>query len=142
MLLIFTVIMVSIFVRLPMWAMLYVPMAATAAILVYAVVLAILTGQSGSRIKIEGKRAESTEITRDDDAFWKLGMFYYNKEDPAVFVERRFSPGWTNNWARWQSWLIIAGILAMVAASLYFSFYRITSYNVCYTKLLRASIDC
>ncbi|MBN2878268.1 MAG: hypothetical protein JXN65_01435 [Clostridia bacterium] len=122
MLLIFTVVMVSIFVRLPMWAMLYVPMAASAAILVYAVVLAIMTGQSGSRIKIEGKRAESTEIIRDDDAFWKLGMFYYNKEDPAVFVERRFSPGWTTNWARWQSWLIVFGILAMVAVSLYFSF--------------------
>ncbi len=122
MLLIFSFVLYSMFVTLPMWLMLYAPIAITGAIIVYAVVLSLQTGQSGNRIKINGDKNTGEEITRDDDSLWKMGMFYYNKEDPAVFVEKRFGPGWTNNWARWQSWLLVAGILALIAASFIFSF--------------------
>ena len=84
-----------------------------------AVVLSVTTGQGGSRIEIdEGAKTEGKEgrtVSRDEDRHWKLGMFYYNPDDPAFIVEKRFGVGWTNNWARPASWLIVGGFLAAVA---------------------------
>ncbi len=117
MLIIFAFVIFSIFVKMPMWTTAAVPFIIVIFILVYAIVLAVKTGQSGSRIGVTSKDTEGVGVTRDDDSLWKLGMFYYNKDDPAVFVEKRFGAGWTNNWARWQSWLVLAGIIAIVAVS-------------------------
>ena len=64
----------------------------------------------------------SDEINKDNDNNWKLGSLYYNKNDPAVFVEKRFGIGWTLNWARWQSWMFIVVILGIVVASLILGF--------------------
>lgn len=33
----------------------------------------------------------------DDDRFWKGGLVYVNRDDPSVFVEKRFGVGWTVN---------------------------------------------
>jgi uncharacterized membrane protein len=33
----------------------------------------------------------------DDDRFWKAGIFYVNRDDPAIMVQRRFGVGWTMN---------------------------------------------
>ena len=122
MLLIFSFVLYSMFVDLPIWLMMYTPIVLVGIILVYAVVLSVKTGQSGNRIKTAGEKKVSKEISRDDDSLWKMGMFYYNKNDPAIFVEKRFSAGWTNNWAKWQSWLILGAILAFVVASFIFGF--------------------
>jgi uncharacterized membrane protein len=35
----------------------------------------------------------------DDDQYWKGGLFYFNKNDPSVFVEKRFGIGYTINFA-------------------------------------------
>jgi len=67
-------------------------------ILIGTVVLSLMTGQGGSRIKVN-KQIDKTVMDRDDDTFWKLGQFYFNKEDPSIFIEKRFGVGWTNNWA-------------------------------------------
>jgi uncharacterized membrane protein len=45
----------------------------------------------------------------DDDKYWKLGLIYFNKEDPAVFVEKRFGTGWVLNLARFKSYALLAG---------------------------------
>ena len=34
---------------------------------------------------------------RDDDRNWILGNFYYNKNDPSIFVEKRIGMGWEIN---------------------------------------------
>jgi hypothetical protein len=47
---------------------------------------------------------------------WKWGQFYYNPEDSSILVERRFGLGYTFNFARWQSWLMLGGILALPVA--------------------------
>lgn len=52
----------------------------------------------------------------DDDRFWKLGVFYLNRDDPALFVPRRFGVGWSVNWGRPGAWGIIIGFAALVAA--------------------------
>lgn len=33
----------------------------------------------------------------DDDRFWKLGVFYVNRNDPGTLVPKRFGVGWTIN---------------------------------------------
>lgn len=81
-------------------------------IIVGATVLSITTGQGGSRIKIGG-HAASSQIERDEDKYWKLGQFYFNKDDPSIFIEKRFGIGWTNNWAHPISWILLAIIIVI-----------------------------
>ncbi|MEX1376059.1 MAG: DUF5808 domain-containing protein [Eubacteriales bacterium] len=121
MLLIFTQIVFAMFTQMPTWITMFFPIIGVFIILIYAIVLSIKTGQSGSRIMQGEDTNISSAITKDDDAAWKLGTFYYNKDDPALFVEKRFGPGWTVNWAKWQSWLFVAVILAVVAVSIIIS---------------------
>jgi uncharacterized membrane protein len=39
------------------------------------------------------------EVERLDSRNWYLGVFYYNPDDPAVFVPKRLGLGWTINFA-------------------------------------------
>jgi uncharacterized membrane protein len=48
----------------------------------------------------------------DRDRFWKAGLIYLNRDDPAILVGARFGVGWTFNLASPVAWLIITGILA------------------------------
>lgn len=84
----------------------------TIGILIGAIFLAITTGQGGSRLKTKVTR-DGEVIDRDDDRHWKLGMFYFNRDDPSIFLEKRFGVGWTNNWAHPLSWLFIIGIIVI-----------------------------
>lgn len=70
-------------------------------------------GQGGSRLKTSSERS-SSNINYDDDRYWKLGMFYFNPSDPAVFVEKRFGVGWTSNFARPLNWVLIAGLIVFI----------------------------
>ena len=47
------------------------------------------------------------------DAAWKLGIFYYNPSDPALFVPKRFGIGWDLNWARPAAWLIMLALVTL-----------------------------
>lgn len=86
-----------------------------AIILIGTIVLAITTGQGGSRIKIDTS-SDETFIDKDDDEHWKLGQFYFNKEDPTIFIEKRFGIGWTNNWAHPLSWILLIGVIVLSVA--------------------------
>lgn len=90
-------------------------------ILIAAMFLSILTGQSGSRVKIKNPK-EKTPIVRDDDSYWKFGVLYYNPEDPAIFIEKRFGIGWTINWGRKSSWFILLGFLVLIGGFILLSF--------------------
>jgi len=81
-------------------------------LLLGTILLSIKTGQGGSRIKIDDKEVNKN-IDRDDDRYWKLGQFYVNKNDPSIFIEKRFGVGWTNNWAHPLSWVFIVGMIAL-----------------------------
>jgi uncharacterized membrane protein len=54
-------------------------------------------------------------VNREDDRFWKLGLIYLNREDPALMVTKRFGVGWTVNFANPKAWLLLAGIVAAAA---------------------------
>ena len=81
-------------------------------ILVAVIILAFTTGQGGSRIKSTDEQ-DSRFVSRDDDQYWKWGIFYFNREDPAFFVEKRFGIGWTTNFANIWSWVFLIGIIAI-----------------------------
>lgn len=85
----------------------------TVAVLAVSIILSITTGQGGSRVSVKVSGEDGKVIDRDDDRYWKLGMFYFNKNDPAIFLEKRFGIGWTNNWAHPLSWLFILVILLL-----------------------------
>lgn len=58
---------------------------------------------------------------RTPDRCWKWGLFYFNPDDPAVFVERRFGVGYALNMARPLAIMVIVAIIAFVAASIWLS---------------------
>ncbi|HEY4852581.1 MAG TPA: DUF5808 domain-containing protein [Streptosporangiaceae bacterium] len=70
-------------------------------------------GQGGSRLNgnVRGL-ALATGTDRDDDRFWKAGLLYVNRDDPAIMVGSRFGASWTLNFGNPAAWLIIAGIAA------------------------------
>jgi len=85
--------------------------------LLWAVRLGFVTGQGGSRIRLpeEAPPAADGKVNRDDDKYWILGQFYFNPDDPALFLEKRFGIGWTLNFARPLAWIIfLAPILVVV----------------------------
>jgi hypothetical protein len=49
---------------------------------------------------------------RTPDRCWKWGLIYYNPDDPAVIVEKRFGIGYTFNFGRAWSWVLVATLLA------------------------------
>lgn len=50
------------------------------------------------------------------DEHWKMGLFYYNPEDPALLVEKRLGIGYTFNFARGPAWVILALVIIMPVA--------------------------
>ena len=82
-------------------------------VLVVVVVLARL-GQGGSRMQTtnEPSGAAAAPIgDRTPDRFWRLGILYFNRDDPAVLVEKRFGLGYTLNFARPTTWIILLLVL-------------------------------
>ncbi|MDI4649310.1 DUF1648 domain-containing protein [Cohnella hashimotonis] len=51
-----------------------------------------------------------------EDEAWRGGVFYYNKADPALMVEKRYGVGWTINFAHPLGILIFAGMLLVPIA--------------------------
>ena len=51
-----------------------------------------------------------------NDSHWVAGIFYYNPQDPALWVEKHFGIGWTLNFARPARWFMLGGILLVVLA--------------------------
>lgn len=72
---------------------------------IVTIVISVMFGQNGSRM-FKGLQAD-TGMPRDEDRFWKLGIFYVNSQDPAFIVPKRFGVGWTVNFARPATWVIV-----------------------------------
>lgn len=84
-------------------------------------------GQGGWRTAAAGEN-QVAEVNaapvgdRTPDACWKLGLFYYNPNDPAVFIEKRFGVGWTLNFGNPRSWLVSSALLLFILAVLTIAF--------------------
>lgn len=80
------------------------------------VILLARLGQGGSRLApmTESQQTSSQPIgDRTADRYWRLGIFYVNRDDPAVLVEKRFGIGYTFNFARPTSWTILLIVLLL-----------------------------
>ncbi|MCL1951187.1 MAG: DUF1648 domain-containing protein [Oscillospiraceae bacterium] len=105
--------------KAPFWLTLLLtllPVAALIAVVVYA-------GQGGCKLKPkvteEGGPAPAGKNGvpgRGDDQSWALGMFYHNREDPAVLVEDRFGSNLGFNYARLPVKIGVAAFLLAFAA--------------------------
>lgn len=79
-----------------------------------SIALSVVYGQAGSRVfmRMQGE----SELLMDDDEHWKLGIFYFNRDDASLFLPERFGIGWTINLARPAAWAIMVGFLILTAA--------------------------
>ena len=85
--------------RMPMWLIPAVVLSFVAVLIVWAAVKVRLPAEP--------------DVVADppSDSYWKAGMFYYNPDDPAIFVSKRVGIGYTMNFANRLSWFVLAGIL-------------------------------
>lgn len=80
-------------------------------------VYAFKVGQSGSRIDVSFEDEAVPGVTAvDDDQYWKFGVFYVNRNDPSIFVEKRFGVGWTANFGHPLSYVILVVPIVLILA--------------------------
>ena len=96
------------------------------------VVVGLRAGQGGSKLEVEPTTQDYAQVNRqeadihlnieearlhqqrNDDNYWKLGLFYVNPDDDTLFVEDRFGNNSGLNYARPAAWIIpllMAGLL-------------------------------
>jgi len=77
--------------------------------------IALHYGQGGSRLE---KARTDTPLTNGlaDNRNWYLGVFYVNRDDPSILVERRFGIGYTLNFGNRMAIALLVGFLAIMIA--------------------------
>jgi len=100
------------------WIMFSLPLVFLVSTFIGVAIYTIKVGQNGSRIKVNGEsvRLENAIAAVNDDKYWKGGMFYMNKDDPSILVEKRFGVGWTLNFAKPLSWIVFLVPLFIILA--------------------------
>ncbi|MBP7148144.1 MAG: DUF1648 domain-containing protein [Acidobacteria bacterium] len=78
-----------------------------------SVYIALRYGQGGARLERSAAGAPLTDGLADNRR-WLLGMFYFDREDPSIFVENRFGLGYTMNFGNWRAWLTIGAFMAVM----------------------------
>jgi uncharacterized membrane protein len=48
-----------------------------------------------------------------DDRYWRWGLIYFNRADPAFLVEKRFGIGYTLNFAHPFAWALLTLFVAI-----------------------------
>ena len=130
---------ISFLLIMPMTLNLYIPtfpqmmtaiLVLTVLMIAPAILVAVKAGQGGSKLKPvltaremeEAKTVSGSvipvQIDRTDDSFWKLGLFYYNKEDPSFLVEDRFGNNGGLNYAR-PAGIVVAVLIILLTLSVY-----------------------
>lgn len=66
------------------------------------------------------KKLDSLESSPGDDKHWKWGIFYFNKEDPDLFVEKKYGVGWTVNFARPGIWIFLFIVIVLPLLPMFF----------------------
>ncbi|MGH3152955.1 MAG: DUF1648 domain-containing protein, partial [Streptosporangiaceae bacterium] len=94
----------------------FLPLLPAVAGVLILIAVAMRAGRDRVRPVAIGQRSgQAMAAGRDDDRFWKAGLFYVNRTDPAIMVTTRIGVGWTLNLGNPAAWLVIAVIIATVA---------------------------
>lgn len=72
------------------------------------------------QINHQFKEEDSLESMPDDDQYWKWGLFYFNRENPDFFVEKKYGVGWTTNFAHPGIWIFLILVLGVPLIPLFF----------------------
>jgi uncharacterized membrane protein len=72
-------------------------------------------GQGGARLERGAGHAPLTDGLADNSR-WVLGAFYVNRDDPSVFVEKRFGIGYTINFGNPKAVALLVLFLVAVGA--------------------------
>jgi uncharacterized membrane protein len=68
----------------------------------------------GLKRKIAALPAPASAAADRDESNWRGGgLFYYNPNDPALFVEKRIGVGYTFNFANRRAWLYLVYIIGL-----------------------------
>lgn len=95
--------------------MLLFPLAFLAVVLIGTLVYAVKVGKLNVQLEAVIKGDDTKEVSDfDSDYYWKAGLFYFNKNDPSLFVEKRFGIGWTINFAQPLGYVLIFGPLVLI----------------------------
>lgn len=87
-----------------------------AVVLVASIAVSLVYGQNGSRLLARvGADGRGGVMPRDNDRYWKGGIFYVNPDDPALFLPERFGIGWTINLGRPAAWAFMVGFALVIA---------------------------
>ena len=93
--------------------------AACAIGLVVLLMVVIISNVARARVQLRPANVRDPRSPRpdavDDDQHWKGGLFYVNRDDPALVVPRRFGLGWTLNLAR-PAGIVLIILLPLVIA--------------------------
>lgn len=101
--------------------MLALPLGFLFVILIATGIYAFKVGQGGSRIPVAVAEEESIGSTDyDDDEHWKFGVFYVNKEDPSIFIEKRFGVGWGLNYGNPIGYFLLFAPIALILLIAFF----------------------
>ncbi len=96
------------------------------AAMAFPLVLLSYLGIAASRAMGLGAAAEAGQKPSPGDgtpdACWRAGMFYLNRDDPALWVPKRFGIGYTLNFGNRRSWVIMAVLLALILTGLILPF--------------------
>ena len=101
--LMFALIAISPLLRAPGSAFVFLPGAITLACVAGAIYWAYR--------KLSGESATTEPAGPENDNYWRAGAFYWNPDDPAIFVPKRMGIGYTVNFANKWAWVALAGIL-------------------------------
>jgi uncharacterized membrane protein len=78
-----------------------------------AVAVSIVTLARHNRERMDNE--EATGLTHhDDDQFWRGGLLYVNRADPALMVPRRFGLGWALNFGNPRVAILLGSALALI----------------------------
>ncbi|KEI91647.1 DUF1648 domain-containing protein [Clostridium botulinum] len=105
--------------------MMYFSLIFTLSIIIATILLGVKVGQGGSNLKLNYKNDNKNNfINKDDDDHWILGnTIYYNKEDPSLFIEKRFGIGWTINAGRPLGLIVYISLILIIIVSIIASFF-------------------
>jgi uncharacterized membrane protein len=93
--------------------MMVLPVVLLVVIFAICIFLGVKVGQGGSRLETRGD-APINKV--DDDRYWLGGFLYCNKDDPSLFVEKRFGMGYTLNFGNLKSFIAIAVFVVLILA--------------------------
>jgi uncharacterized membrane protein len=68
----------------------------------------------GLRNKRQVPIPETKKVSLDDDRYWRLGVIYFNREDPSLMVNKRFGIGRTFNFGNPIAWIILAALVIFI----------------------------